>query len=285
METSVPEVVRKGNTDFSNPSRKWIFTVNNYTERDIAWAKSIEAKCMTVSKEVGESGTPHLQGRVIFKRNYRLAQLKKLHGKANWLIMIDENDNNYVRKVDSDIIIDYDHRRQGARTDLNEIKDEIMKGKSVDDIALENPQLYHQYGRTLEKLEDLKCKNKFRTEMTEGIWIHGETGTGKSHLAFEDYNENTHYLWNNIDKGWWDGYNGQETVILNDFRGEIPYGTLLQLIDRWPFNVPRRSRKPVPFLAKKIIITSSLPPDKIYKNRDAEDKIEQLLRRLKIIKL
>ena len=57
------------------------------------------------------------------------------------------------------------------------------------------------------------------------------------------------------DNDWQDGYTGQETVIINDFRGGIKYAVLLQLIDKWPAFVSRRGREPAPFLAKHVIIT------------------------------
>jgi len=173
---------------------------------------------------------------------------------------------------------------QGKRTDLADIAKDISNGKSVIDITLENPELYHQYGRTLNFLEDIALRKKFRTEMTRCTWYYGKTGAGKSHKAFEGYTPETHYVLPK-DNGWWDGYIGQETVIINDFRGHIPYDELLTLIDKWPHNVKRRGREPVPFLSKHIIITSPLSPDECYPNRNTKDSIEQLARRCKIIKL
>jgi len=117
--------------------------------------------------------------------------------------------------------------------------------------------------------------------MTKGIWIYGPTGRGKSHEAFQGFSPSTHYLYTD-DGGWWDGYVGQETVIINDFRGKIPYDYMLQLIDKWPFNVRRRNREPFPFTSKRVIITSSLSPEDVYHNREENDKIEQLLRRLEV---
>ena len=97
----------------------------------------------------------------------------------------------------------------------------------------------------------------------------------------ERYHPDTHYVWKD-DKGWQDGYSGQETVIVNDFRGSIPYGELLNLVDKWPHFVPRRGREPAPFLAKKFIVTSSLTPEQVYHNLAASDSLDQLSRRFKV---
>lgn len=176
--------------------------------------------------------------------------------------------------------------KQGFRTDLDSIKDEVLKGNlTCDDVCCENPNIYHMYGRTLSKLEDIALRKKFRTWMTKGQWIWGPTGVGKSHRAFANFHPNTHYVFPN-DGGWWDGYTGQETVIVNEFRGSITFSEMLDLVDKYPKTVRRRGREPVPFLAKLIIITSSSPPDEVYYNACNDiDSMDQLERRFEIIHL
>jgi len=174
---------------------------------------------------------------------------------------------------------------QGKRSDLIELKDKILTGElSCDNIITEMPEYYHQYGRTLDKLEDLRMSKLYRTEMTKGIWYHGATGTGKSHEAFKGFNPDTHYVLPD-DNGWWDNYKQQETVIINDFRGRITYNEMLQLVDKWPYQVKRRGRPPLPFTSKRVIVTSSLHPASVYCNRNEEDSLEQLYRRFELIYL
>jgi len=173
---------------------------------------------------------------------------------------------------------------QGKRTDIEAIVTDIREGMTVDDIAIDNPVAFHQYGRTFLKVEDITLRSKFRSWMTKGLWLFGPTGVGKSHRAFEGFKPETHYVLPD-DNGWWDGYTGQETVILNDFRGSVSYGLMLQLVDKWPVTVKRRGREPVPFLAKRVIVTSSLHPTAVYNNLNASDGIEQLLRRFTIQEL
>lgn len=171
---------------------------------------------------------------------------------------------------------------QGKRNDLDELKDALTLGETtVDEITIANPMMFHKYGRTLSKIEDLVLRKRVRTWMTTCEWYHGPTGVGKSHRAFDGFDPDTHYVWKD-DNGWQDGYTGQETVIINDFRGAIRYDQMLQLIDKWPYWVRRRGREPAPFLAKHVIITSSLAPEQVYNRRAEGDEIAQLLRRIKV---
>lgn len=62
--------------------RNWCWTLNNYTpeEYDFLVSKDLvdELNYHIVAKEVGEKGTPHLQGYTVFKKTIRLSAVKKL---------------------------------------------------------------------------------------------------------------------------------------------------------------------------------------------------------------
>lgn len=270
--------------------RNYFLTFNNYTHEEytqlVLALQNDSTRYYVIGEERGESGTPHLQGTVIFNNPRSFdAVKKKYNNKIHWEICRDAVKSIvYCKKEGQFVTWGTEPKGQGARTDLLEWKDAIEDGLKVDDIALDNPMLYHMYGRTLNKLEDLLMRKKRRTEMTTGIWYYGDTGVGKSHIAFDGFTPETHYVYPN-DNGWWDGYTQQDTVIFNDFRAEIPYNQMLQIVDKWPFTVRRRNREPMPFLSKTVIVTSSLPPWDLFTKRSEEDNIAQLLRRFEVIHL
>lgn len=112
------------------------------------------------------------------------------------------------------------------------------------------------------------------------LW--GPTGTGKSRFAHESAPDAyTLSLSRSTDKVWFDGYMGEETVIIDDFRGEIPIAFLLRLLDRYPMRVEPKGDS-IPLCATRWIITSNFPPRAWYPDLDSE-QARALERRLTLI--
>ena len=61
--------------------KRYCFTINNWTDADIARLKKIDCKYMVVGVEVGENGTPHLQGYVRFTKQQRFNAAKRQIGQ------------------------------------------------------------------------------------------------------------------------------------------------------------------------------------------------------------
>lgn len=271
----------EGNTRTSERYRLFCYTA--YCEDPV----EVNARYHCYGKEVcPKTGRDHWQGFVYWDNPKTLSAaikvLKPHHTEACKGSL--EDNERYCSKSGNYTEVG-DRPSQGARTDLLQLKDEIFAGKSVDEICLERPIMYHQYGRTLQKIEDLRMRSVWRTEMTTCTWYAGPTGVGKSHQAFEGYNPATHYVLRD-DVGWWEDYTQQDIVILNDFRGEIKFNELLQMIDKWPYFVRRRNRPPLPFVSKHVIITCPKRPEELYFNvADDGERIDQLLRRIQIVEM
>ncbi len=275
-------------TEKAKRSRAWCFTINNWTDEELEELKKIECTYIVLGDEIGKQQTRHIQGYLEFENAKTLIRCKKYEGLRRAHLEARRGTpteaSDYC-KMDGKILYESGNlSNQGHRTDIDDMAKKILAGETTEEWIVEHdPMTYHQYGRTINKLQDLALRRKWRAEMTKGIWYYGKTGRGKSHIAHQDYHPDTHYIVPN-DKGWWDGYTGQPTVIYNDFRKEngVKYGELLDIIDKWPKSMSRRGREPVPLLAKTVIITSSLRPEEVYNNLEGNDSINQLLDRLEI---
>lgn len=288
--------------------RSWLISWNNYPDRDtvLEVIRKKDFRWCKVSAEVGpECGTPHVHIGIYFTHARTRSSLQKQFGTGKRF----DGESKFYQTLDDYVSKPADHEHwekirdmgldpkdfptevffeegdkpsPGKRTDLAAASEELMSGETtVEDIAISNPTMYHMYGRTLSKIEDIVLRKKYRTEMTKGTWLYGPTYTGKSDEQFKEYNPDTHYPYPD-DNGWWDGYTGQETVIINDFRGCLPYAFLLKLVDKWPMHVRRRGREPAPFISKHVIISSPHPPNEVYNNLAERDSLDQLYRRFEI---
>ncbi len=181
-----------------------------------------------------------------------------------------------------------DEPKQGFRGDLKETIRLITKGEIIPtDVMVENPETFNLYKKTFSIARNLFMMSQFRTKMTQGFWFYGASDVGKSHSIFKNYNPTDYYL-KDIRVKWWDNYQQNKIVCLNEFRGEIKYGEILDLVDKWPKNVPIRNEPSIPFTSEIVCITSPYHPEKVPKWEhilDDTENIKQLLRRFKVIHL
>ena len=259
-------------------------------DNDIEYVGYGLERCPTTGREHFQAFAYFISERSTSKNN--LKKIGEMWGetRCNVLPMRGSfRQNELYCSKESDLIHSGIPPNQGARGDIRENIRLISERKlTADDIALLDPVSYNLYKKTYEKAEELANRNIYRQEMTQGIWYWGEAGTGKSHNAFENYDPKTTYVKSAED--WWDGYKGQEIVIINEFREDsghkINWEYLMELTDKYPLNVKRRGREPTPFLAKKLIITSPEHPKVTFRKCISQgDNFKQLERRFKIIKM
>lgn len=106
----------------------------------------------------------------------------------------------------------------------------------------------------------------------------GPTGTGKTRRAWEEGGLEAYPKDPNTK--WWNGYRGQDCVIIDEFRGSIAINHLLRWLDRYPVYLEIKGSS-APLMATKFWITSNLEPNDWYPDLDAASK-EALFRRLDV---
>lgn len=247
----------------ANVSRTWDLTVNNYTDADIEllqmWTDDVTR--MVVSKETGECGTPHLQGRITFKRSYRLAGLKKLAPRFHWELTKCWQDSLYVQKDGSEVVINVNNKQQGQRSDLEAAITAAREG-GMKRAAAEHPVAVAKFHRGIEAV--LRYAYDEPRDFAPEVHVRwGEPGSGKTRFVYD-----THpvvEIWDKPDGDWYDGYGGHEVVIFDDFYGGVKYSHMLKLLDRYPMRVPIKNGF-VQWRPRKIYFTSNVPPEEWYPN-------------------
>jgi len=106
----------------------------------------------------------------------------------------------------------------------------------------------------------------------------GRSGTGKSRKAWEEAGFDAYPKDPNTK--FWDGYQSQENVVIDEFRGKIDISHMLRWLDRYPVIVECKFGATT-LRATKIWITSNVDPRLWYPGLN-QDSLEALLRRLTI---
>jgi len=163
---------------------------------------------------------------------------------------------------------------QGKRRDLDDIAAAIVAGQSLEQLASVNPAAIIQYGKGLQALRTIVLQP--RRWKTCVFWFYGPTGTGKT-LKADQLCPNAY--WKMGGSKWWDGYDGHEDIIIDDFRKDLcTFHELLRLLDRYPHKVECKGGT-IQFCPRRIFITTPQSPLATWDGRTEED-IAQLTRRI-----
>jgi len=152
----------------------------------------------------------------------------------------------------------------GTRTDLLHVKEMLDNGASLSDVANEHFGDFLRYGRGMR--EYLQVNRKPRNWQTTLIVYFGPPGTGKTQRCVQEAGEDAYWLPQPHNGGgvWFDGYDGQENVVIDEFYGWIPRSLMQRMICSAPLLVQTKGGM-VPFLAKRIWITSNQKPSEWWK--------------------
>lgn len=260
-------------------SRDYCYTLNNYTQEEYETILGLDAQYQVIGKEVGAEGTKHLQGYIYFSNPRSFNAVKKLLPRAHLerTSGTPEQASAYCKK-DNDFYEIGTCPRQGKRTDVEVVREELHLGNGIRGVVRRATNL--QQIKIAEAI--LKYEEPKRDWKPEVIWYWGLTGTGKSRTAHEDFEGLDFYRKTANTGKWWEGYDAHEFVLIDDMAlGNYEYKNLLDLLDRYECRVECKNGTRQ-FLAKKIIITASFPPDVMFQHEDQSGK--EIIRRIDLVK-
>lgn len=253
-------------------SRNWCFTLNNPENDDIprTWPS---VKYVVWQKEKGEAGTSHLQGYVIWASARTLSAVKDTNGQAHWGIREKPHEaaRRYCMKEDTRVsgpwelgAPDEEKMGQGKRNDLMDIKKVIDTGASLQYLAENHFPVMAKHSRWIKEYIALRGKNK-RNWPTFTTVIWGPTGTGKTRTVMEKAGPHAYWLKKpgHGQTVFFDNYDGEEDVVIDEFYGWLPYDLLLRMCDRYPLLVDTKGGSCY-FSPKRIWITSNVKPQEWY---------------------
>lgn len=164
---------------------------------------------------------------------------------------------------------------RGSRSDLHDIAKSVMQCRNLDTVVESHPEVFVKYSKGLKALLFEASRKMARvTRALKVIVLHGGAGTGKTRLATTilPVGERDYFILDRIsnDTIWFDGYNGEGTLIIDDFYGWCPHSMLLRILDMYPFRCPIKGA--FTWAAwTQVIITSNKHPKEWYEKFDWRD--------------
>lgn len=150
-------------------------------------------------------------------------------------------------------------------TSQNRIVDLVKTGATDQEIFEAMPTVFLSSFNGLKRAKDLYRDYHFQKPK---IFIYiGPTGSGKSRTVYQATDPRNRHLVNLWDKSFpFHGYENEENMVLDDFRGELPYGQLLQLLSGNPTPLNYKGGRRLN-TTKNYYFTSSVPVTDWYSDR------------------
>jgi len=275
--------------------RHWVFT--SYSTEAGKLFQAIEGGLGTLDesvryivfqKEKGAEGREHFQGYVEFRSGYRLDQVRsRIDPQGHFEARRGSADEAiaYCKKQDTRVGGPWEFgersRGAGARSDIESFRDAIRSGSRKRSLYESHPGCMARFPRFYEGYRDVLSEQGWRE--VEVILLIGETGLGKTRWVYSNWNKGSFWRFPIvINTVWFDGYDGQEYALMDDFSGQLRLRVLLQILDGYIVKAPIKHGFTW-YGPKHIAITSNIEPRLWYKWKGREGQYMALARRFKTV--
>ena len=234
---------------------------------------SVTVVCLEHHKD----GNPHLHAWIeweeqFFTRNIRLFDYKGQHPNIGRMQDKRKNTRNnaltYMMKEDNNLFvkgIDLEQWKYSCKNKTKYMYEDLIKGNiQLNELVEKQPQLLMNYNRLKINLEAYNLDKKENLNImktNENLWIFGHPGTGKTYYATHLYPK----FYMKQQNKWWDGYKGEEVVILDD----LDDASMSHYIKIWADNYNTTGEiknGTIQLNFKVFIITSNYMPRNLWKN-------------------
>lgn len=268
-------------------SRKFTLTINNPQTHGFDHARirsilsdfpGVEYWCMC--DETGDKGTYHTHLYMAFRNSVMFDTVRsKFYGAHIEPAKGKHRENrDYIRK-EGKWLDDAKHEtnhpetfeewgelppdKSRSESQAEQIMQMVMEGKTNAQILREMPTAYSKINYIEQARQTLlqeQHENEWRNLSVTYIW--GETGAGKTRSVMDLYGYPNVYRVMDYAHPF-DGYKGQDVILFDEFRIQLPLSAMLGYLDGYPVELPcRYANKQARFT--KVFLVSNIPLEQQY---------------------
>lgn len=295
----------------------WLYTINNPEPNDKTMQTRMHGmyEYLVYQMEKGEQGTLHYQGYVVFTSEKRLSTVRTYQPRAHWEMRkgSHEEAKAYCMKEDTRVLGPWSFGddsklpiSRGQRNDIYKVKDDIINGQSIYNVANDNFDVFLRYSKSVIAFKQFRDEFNLKVNMQKIIgeiqlrpwqiemqkrlleqndrkilWIvdskggRGKTTFAKYLVAYHD----AYYVQNGKSADIMYSYNDQPIVCLDytrDFESYVNYSILETFKNGIGFSPKYESRTRI-FKPCKVVIFSNFLPnlEKLSNDRwDIQDLVD-----------
>lgn len=256
--------------------RYWLATIPHY-----GYTTYLPPECQYIRGQLERApstGMLHWQLIIYFDIKRTLSFVKKLFGPYHFELSRSSAVESYVWKEHTAVAgtafeLGIKSLRRNSSIDWDIIWSHAVAGR-LESIP---PDVRVRHYSTLRKITSDHATAMGIERQVQVFW--GNTGTGKSKRAWEEAGLEAYPK--DPRTKWWDGYQGHENVVIDEFDGTVDICHVLRWFDRYPVLVEIKGAT-VPLKANKIWITSNIDPRLWYIGKATPEQIQALMRRIQI---
>lgn len=263
----------------------WCFTLNNYSQEEFDALMELDSdedvRYAVYGREVGINQTPHIQGYIEFKTRKTINQVKEKIGRRCHIELrrgTGQQASDYCKKdgnFDEFGEMSTGKRGPGKKKFTIDELEEIEKKEGIAALAKLDITESQFKGYVFRRSFFQRPSKEFRK--VDFRWYYGKTGTGKTRRAMYEFADQDVFF--KMAGQWFDGYQGEEIVLIDDLReGGIDMDVLLRLTGGYAGRYPIKGGSVI-IHPKIVVVTAPCRPEQMFRTSDT-DNIDQVLRRI-----
>jgi hypothetical protein len=175
---------------------------------------------------------------------------------------------------------------QGQRSDIRAMYKLLKQGRTPAEVCEIMPSTYFKYHKAVDKVyNSIQAKQEGKYYPVEVHVLYGDAGAGKTRYVYDTHGiENVYRLCQgNAGNVWYDGYSGQDVLLIDDYYGWLKYSTFLQTIDNYRIRLSVKGGTTYSRWTK-VYITSNVHPVHWYKNQGMTPAMSRRFKTITLLK-